>query len=93
MQIDPSNAETMLNLGNDYWYLGNPEQAKLAYARAVSAAPDFAEAWFSLALMRQETGDNAGATQAYTRAAKLNSQYAAAVDERLRSLAPGARDE
>ena len=93
LQIDPGNAETLLNLGNDHWYLGNPGQARLIFERAVSAAPDYAAAWFSLALMRQETGDNAGAAHAYTRAVQLNPQYTAAVEERLRSLAPGARDE
>ncbi len=67
--------------------------AKLAYERAVSVAPDYAPAWFSLALMRQATTDTLGAIQAYTRAAQLDRQFAAAVGERLRSLKAGEQDE
>ena len=62
---------TLLNLGNAYIMMGQFDDALGSYRRAVELDPQFAEAWMSLASVRQRLGDFRGASEARVRAVEV----------------------
>ena len=92
-QIAPGDPQTLLNLGNDHRLLGDLDAAAQAYTAATTAAPDYVLAWLSLALVHEATGDAAAALEAYARAARLDSRYAEAVQQKRRQLREGAHEQ
>lgn len=61
----------MLGLGNTHYAQGRRDQAAVAYAAAVRAHPDFADAWNNLAQVRLELGQLPQAREAVRRAVAL----------------------
>ena len=76
---------------NDAWTLFTKkqyEQALPPMERAAELAPDYAEVFYDLAVIRLATGDQAGAMKALKKALKLNTKLAkqAAVDDDLKGM-------
>ena len=74
--IRDGNAEAHFNLGNCLYALRRRSEAALQFARAVARAPDYAEAWNNLGLVRGELGDGPGGIEALRRALALVPHYA-----------------
>lgn len=74
--IRDGNAEAHFNLGNCLYALRRRSEAALQFARAVARAPDYAEAWNNLGLVRGELGDGPGGIAALRRALALVPHYA-----------------
>ncbi|MGC6486410.1 MAG: tetratricopeptide repeat protein [Planctomycetota bacterium] len=70
------SAETHFNLGNCYYELKRRHDAATQFAAAVGRAPDYAEAWNNLGIVRGELGDGPGAVSALERALALVPHYA-----------------
>lgn len=64
----PDQPALSYRLGRAQYLQGNYQAAREAFQAAVSYAPDFAEAWFQLGLVAQDTGRPDTAADAYRRA-------------------------
>lgn len=71
-----SNCEAHFNLGNCFYALRRRAEAGEQFEAAVRTAPDYAEAWNNLGIVRGETGDRDGAITALQRALELVPHYA-----------------
>ncbi|MCB9879671.1 MAG: tetratricopeptide repeat protein [Planctomycetes bacterium] len=69
-------AEAHFNLGNCYYALKRRKEAVDQFAGAIARAPDYAEAWNNLGIVRGEVGDRHGAVAALERALELVPHYA-----------------
>jgi tetratricopeptide (TPR) repeat protein len=69
-------AESLARLGAVYHGNGYTERAIACYVAAVRADPGAARCWHLLGLARAETGDSAGAIQAYRQSTQLAPKYA-----------------
>jgi Peptidase_C39 like family/Tetratricopeptide repeat len=83
----PLHRAGMLGAGNAAYAAGHLDLASEAFAKAVTAHPDFAEAWNNLAQVRFEQGRLAEAAQAIDRAVGLGG----ARTERYRALQSSIR--
>lgn len=70
------SAETHFNLGNCYYAQRRRGEAAAQFVAAIGRAPDYAEAWNNLGIVRGELGDRAGAVEALERALALVPHYA-----------------
>lgn len=70
------NAETHFNLGNCYYAQRRRSEASTQFLAALAKAPEYAEAWNNLGIVRGELGDRHGAIEALRRALELVSHYA-----------------
>ncbi len=61
-------AKAYSNLGYAYCYLGDLQNARQTWQRAVELAPDTSQAWLGLGIVAQRTGDLNGAIQNYLHA-------------------------
>ncbi|MBL9078870.1 MAG: tetratricopeptide repeat protein [Planctomycetes bacterium] len=88
------NPEAHFNLGNCLYALRRRGDAVAQFEAAVAAAPDYAEAWNNLGIVRGELGDRDGSIAALRRALALVPHYADAHYNLAESLAvSGAIDE
>ncbi len=74
--LSVSSAETHFNLGNCYYELRRRKEAGDQFAAAIARAPDYAEAWNNLGIVRGEVGDRDGAVVALGRALDIVPHYA-----------------
>jgi tetratricopeptide (TPR) repeat protein len=74
--IPGGSAETHFNLGNCYYAQRRRSEAASQFVAAVGRAPDYAEAWNNLGIVRGELGDRQGAIEALGRALELVPHYA-----------------
>jgi tetratricopeptide (TPR) repeat protein len=70
------SAETHFNLGNCYYERKRRKDAVDQFAAAIARAPDYAEAWNNLGIVRGEVGDRHGAVEALEKALELVPHYA-----------------
>ncbi|MFY9341280.1 MAG: tetratricopeptide repeat protein, partial [Planctomycetota bacterium] len=68
--------ETHFNLGNCYYAMRRRPEASARFAAAVARAPEYAEAWNNLGIVRGELGDRPGAIEALRQALELVPHYA-----------------
>jgi tetratricopeptide (TPR) repeat protein len=68
--------EAHFNLGNCLYALRRRAEAAARFEAATAAAPDYAEAWNNLGIVRGELGDRDGAIAALQRALALVPHYA-----------------
>ena len=71
-----AGCEARFNLGNCYYALRRRSPAATQFAAAVAEAPEYAEAWNNLGIVRGELGDRHGAIDALRRALELVPHYA-----------------
>lgn len=69
-------AETHFNLGNCYYAQRRRSEAGKQFLAAIGHAPEYAEAWNNLGIVRGELGDRHGAVEALQRALELVPHYA-----------------
>jgi len=74
--VPSGGAEVHFNLGNCYYDLRRYQGAVEQFAAAIAAAPDYAEAWNNLGIVRGQIGDRDGAVQALRQALKIVPHYA-----------------
>lgn len=94
--LSGQSAETHFNLGNCYYALRRRGDAATQFAAAIARAPDYAEAWNNLGIVRGELGDRDGAVAALREALEIVPHYADAHYNLAEALAvlgdlPGAR--
>ncbi len=70
------SAETHFNLGNCYYAQRRRADASAQFLAAIGKAPDYAEAWNNLGIVRGELGDRQGAVAALGQALELVPHYA-----------------
>ncbi len=70
------SAEIHFNLGNCYYGQRRRSEAAAQFLAAIGKAPEYAEAWNNLGVVRGELGDRAGAVEALRRALELVPHYA-----------------
>jgi tetratricopeptide (TPR) repeat protein len=71
-----AGAETHFNLGNCYYAQRRRADASAQFPAAIGKAPDYAEAWNNLGIVRGELGDRSGAVAALRQALELVPHYA-----------------
>lgn len=71
-----AGAETHFNLGNCYYEQRRRNEAVDQFSAAIARAPDYAEAWNNLGIVRGEVGDREGAVAALQQALELVPHYA-----------------
>ncbi len=69
-------AETHFNLGNCYYAQRRRSEAAAQFVAAIGKAPDYAEAWNNLGIVRGELGERQGAVDALRQALALVPHYA-----------------
>jgi tetratricopeptide (TPR) repeat protein len=74
--LGQGSAETHFNLGNCYYAQRRRSEASAQFLAAVGRAPDYAEAWNNLGVVRGELGDRTGAIDALRCALDLVPHYA-----------------
>ena len=76
VKINTRSPLATYNLGETYRLLERREEAANCYLRAATLKPDYAAAWNSLAMVRQQGGELADAEDAYRRAVNLMPESA-----------------
>ena len=76
VKINTRSPLATYNLGETYRLLERREEAADCYLRAATLKPDYAAAWNSLAMVRQQGGELADAEDAYRRAVNLMPESA-----------------
>ena len=89
-RIDPSSSAAWFALGLTAQDLGDDAGAAEAYAAALLARADFAEAAVNLGIARQATGDIVGAMTAYRQAVGLRPDALGRVTQAVTSARTGA---
>jgi len=74
--IPNGSAEVRFNLGNCYYAQRRRSEASAQFLAAVGRAPDYAEAWNNLGIVRGELGDRDGAVAALQKALEIVPHYA-----------------
>ena len=69
----PGNPRGQLNFGN---VTDNPDEALLAYQKAIELKPDYADGYYNLGTQLARKGDDAAAEKAYRRAIELDRDFA-----------------
>ena len=75
LRIDPSDPVMAFNLGNVLDSSGRPDEAALAYQRALARDPDFAEAWLNLAVLHEQHDRVQKALECYQSALAARPDY------------------
>ena len=76
MRLTPSDAESHLAAAELLSVGGQPQEAKLELERAVALRPSDYSLWLNLGVLRDQTGDTAGALAALDEAVRLAPFYA-----------------
>ncbi len=76
VEVDPSFAGALVNLGTIYFGAHDLETAQRYYRQAVEADPDYALAHFNLGNLYDEMGNRTGALSEYQEALRLHPNYA-----------------
>ena len=71
-----AGCEARFNLGNCYYAQRRRSEAGKQFLAAIGHAPEYAEAWNNLGIVRGELGDRHGAVEALQRALELVPHYA-----------------
>jgi tetratricopeptide (TPR) repeat protein len=71
-----ASAEVHFNLGNCHYNQRQRAQAAVQFASAIALAPDYAEAWNNLGVVRGELGERRSAIEALQQALRLVPHYA-----------------
>lgn len=71
LAMRPDHLPTLLLAGDAARAAGAPTEALQAFERAVTLAPEHAEAWFQIGLVRQDLRDPDGAAAAFRRVLEL----------------------
>ena len=79
LKLRPDHAPTLLVLGDAALAQRDLHAASQALERAVALAPENADAWFKVSLVRQDLRDLAGATAALERTLAINPERAEAL--------------
>jgi tetratricopeptide (TPR) repeat protein len=72
VQLDPDDAEILYNFGDSLHDCGRPKEAEKAFDRLVHLRPDYADAWNTLGIIKEDLGDLDGATECYQKAVDLD---------------------
>ena len=86
LQNDPDNPRAHSNLGNAYFYAGDPEKAKQHYRRALDLEPEFRWAQDNIGVACEQLGDLACAEAAYREMIRLEPRYGEAYNRLARLL-------
>ena len=86
-ELEPSNPHWWSHLGSAHFQLRQFPEAKEAYLRAISANPDFAQAYYNLAKAELCLGDNQAAAAHLGQALSLRKDMAEAARRDFSSLA------
>jgi len=78
LKENPRSAVAHNDLGSLLTLKGFPKDAKLEFVRAINADPEFHPAWYNLALIREASGDFAGAMSALGKTLDLKPGHPAA---------------
>lgn len=76
LELDPTSAGALVNLGTIYFNARDWKQAEHYYALALEADPDYALAHFDLANLYDERGERAKALEHYQSALRVSPHYA-----------------
>jgi tetratricopeptide (TPR) repeat protein len=76
LELDPTLANALTNLGNLRFRRGAPDEAQSLYARALELDPAQSEAWYNLGFLAFERGDGEGAVGAFRRAIAIEPTFA-----------------
>jgi len=76
LELDPSSAGALVNLGTIYFNGRNWKEAERFYRQALEADPDYALAHFDLANLYDERGDRTKALEHYQAALRVSPHYA-----------------
>ncbi len=76
IELDPSSAGALVNLGTVYFHLRKWDEAENFYRRALTADPEYALAYFNLGNLFDEKGERAQAMMQYMMAIRLDPGYA-----------------
>lgn len=71
VKITPGHVHSLIEIGNCYEYLNQPENAILYYEKAIQADPFHAEAWFNKGMSMKKTGNEKEAGSCIERAVDL----------------------
>jgi len=78
-RLDASDPVIPFNLGNVLDELGRPQEAEIAYRKAIERGPEVADAWFNLGVLQEKTGREDEALSSYERAFAVEPAYADAL--------------
>jgi tetratricopeptide (TPR) repeat protein len=76
LELDPSSAGALVNLGTIHFNARNWKDAERYYTQALEADPDYALAHFDLANLYDERGDRTKALDHYQAALRVSPHYA-----------------
>lgn len=75
IELDPTSAAALVNLGTVHFHLRNLDEAERYYREASKADPEYALAHFNLGNLFDEKGDRSQALVHYMMAIRLNPAY------------------
>jgi len=75
LELDPTNMQAHVDLGDCYLHRGDTEEALAEYHRALSVQQTFAPAWDGLGRAAQDTGDDEKAEEDFRKAIDLNPGF------------------
>ncbi|MEO8314633.1 MAG: tetratricopeptide repeat protein [Pseudomonadota bacterium] len=78
------------NLGNGFFAMGDEDNAKTAYRRALQLNPNYADAWNNLGALEGSTGNTSAALNDYQRAAALGDPVGRSNYQRLQNAIAAA---
>ena len=76
LELDPADADAMVNLGNIYYGTGNKEKARHWYLEALMADPDHVEGNYNFANLLDEQGEVGTAVVFYLRSIRNETTFA-----------------
>jgi tetratricopeptide (TPR) repeat protein len=76
LELDPSLANALTNLGNLMYRRGRLEEAENHYVRALQVDPDQPEAFYNLGFLLYDRGDTAAAVLNFRRAVRSDPSFA-----------------
>jgi len=76
LELDPTSAGALVNLGTIYFNARDLKQAESHYRQALEADPEYSLAHFDLANLYDERGDRKKALEHYLAALKISPNYA-----------------
>ena len=79
------------NLGNGFFAMGDDENAKAAYRRAIQLNPNYADVWNNLGALEGGSGNTQAALNDYQRAAALGDPVGRANYQRLQNAIAAAK--
>jgi len=80
LSVDPNDAHANLGLGNMHQSLGEWEEARDRYERALAGEPGHPQAHYNLGLVLEAMGDTAGAASEFREAIRYYPDYADALN-------------